>query len=45
MIRLIHRIWLAFRGDGREKRIAKNMVMISPKFDESRKITVFLMLA
>ena len=43
VIRLIHRIWLAFNGDGRERAMAVNMVMISPKLEDKRKITAFFM--
>ena len=43
VIRLIQRIWLDFSGDGRPISTAANMVRISPRLEDSRKTTDFLM--
>ena len=41
VIRLIQRIWLDFKGDAMPKVTARNMVMISPRLEDNRKITDF----
>ena len=42
VIRLIHRIKLAFKGLGNPAMIVTSIVMISPRLEESRKSTDFL---
>ncbi len=41
---MTHRIWIAFSGDAKPATIAINIVKISPRFDDNRKNTDFLIL-
>ena len=41
VIRFIQRIWLDLNGDGSPRMTAVNIVKISPRLEESRKITDF----